>query len=97
MVLKPCWLGWLPALAACDAGKAVYWAGGLNFDAKDSLAVRESIERSGVSFMAELPRRFAPATLRLKELIATRLGAPKLLFAHRRIPATDQSRSAALP
>ena len=34
--------------------------------------------------MAEFPRRLAPATLRLKELIATRLGAPKLMFCHRR-------------
>ena len=34
--------------------------------------------------MAEFPRRLAPATLRLKELIATRLGKPKLLFCHRR-------------
>lgn len=92
MVLKPCWLGWLPVLAACEAGKAVYWAGGLDFDPKSQSSVRDSIERSGVSFMTELPRRFAPATLRLKELIATHLGAPKLLFAHRRATAGDSSR-----
>lgn len=92
MVLKPCWLGWLPVLAACEAGKAVYWAGGLDFDPKSQSSVRESIERSGVSFMTELPRRFAPATLRLKELIATRLGAPKLLFAHRRAAAVESGR-----
>ncbi len=35
----------------------------------------------------ELPRRFAPATLRLKELMATRLGKPRLLFCHRRLPS----------
>jgi predicted dehydrogenase len=34
--------------------------------------------------MAEFPRRYAPATLRLKELIATRLGRPRLLFCHQR-------------
>ena len=34
--------------------------------------------------MAELPRRHMPATLRLKELIATRLGEPQLLFCHLR-------------
>ena len=32
---------------------------------------------SGVAFMAEFPRRLFPATLRLKELIATRLGKPR--------------------
>jgi predicted dehydrogenase len=36
--------------------------------------------------MAELPRRHAPATIRLKELIATRLGQPRMLFCHRRVP-----------
>ena len=34
--------------------------------------------------MAELPRRHAPATLRLKELIATTLGVPRLVFCHER-------------
>ena len=102
MVLKPCWLGWLPALAACDAGKAVYWAGGLDFDPNAKRSVRDSIEKSGVSFMAELPRRFSPATLRLKELIATRLGAPKLVFAHRRMlsspaPGASQGKTVVSP
>lgn len=83
VVLKQCWLGWLPAMAACEAGKAVYWAAGLDFDPSTEKDVRESIENSGVSFMAELPRRFAPATLRLKELIATRLGQPQVIRVHR--------------
>ena len=83
LILKQCWLGWLPALAACQAGKAVYWAAGLDFDPNREHAVRQAIEHSGVSFMAELPRRFAPATLRLKELIATHLGAPTLIRVHR--------------
>jgi predicted dehydrogenase len=34
--------------------------------------------------MAEFPRRHAPATVRLKELIATRLGSPRLMFCHHR-------------
>ena len=83
LILKQCWLGWLPALAACQAGKAVYWAAGLDFDPHRQNAVLRAIEQSGVSFMAELPRRFAPATLRLKELIATRLGPPRLIRVHR--------------
>ncbi|OYP37530.1 Gfo/Idh/MocA family protein [Rhodopirellula sp. MGV] len=78
LILKQCWLGWLPALAACQAGKAVYWGAGLDFDPVGQRSVRSTIENSGVAFMAELPRRFAPATLRMKELIATHLGAPRL-------------------
>jgi predicted dehydrogenase len=94
LILKQCWLGWLPALAACQAGKAVYWAAGLDFDPDREQAVRQSIEQSGVSFMAELPRRFAPATLRLKELIATRLGAPQLIRVHRQAIREEPAREA---
>jgi predicted dehydrogenase len=85
MVLKRTWLGWLPMLAAAEAGKAIYWAGDLDFDPETDGYVRDAIEKSGVAFMVEFPRRFAPATLRLKELIATRLGAPQLIFCHRRL------------
>ena len=91
LILERSWLGWLPVLAACEAGKAVYWAGDLGFDPVCDLEVQRTIEQSGVSFMAEFPRRFAPATLRLKELIATRLGAPRLIFCHRRLPSPDQT------
>lgn len=85
MVLQKSWLGWLPLLAACHAGKSIYWAGDLDFDPVSDSRIREAIEQSGVAFMTEFPRRFAPATLRLKELIATRLGEPRLLFCHRRM------------
>lgn len=93
MILKRSWLGWLPAMAACHAGKAVYWAAGLDFDLTAEREVRETIEQSGVSFMAELPRRFAPATLRLKELIATRLGEPRLIRVYRQVATDPRSHS----
>ncbi|MCC9599020.1 Gfo/Idh/MocA family oxidoreductase [Stieleria sp. JC731] len=91
LILKQCWLGWLPALAACQAGKAVYWGAGLDFDPVGQKSVRQTIESSGVAFMAELPRRFAPATLRMKELIATHLGAPRLIRVHRQAICSDNS------
>ena len=91
MILERSWQGWLPVLAACEAGKAVYWAGDLDFGASEDNDIRQAIEQSGVAFMAELPRRFAPATLRLKELIATRLGAPKLIFCHRRLQIPEDA------
>jgi predicted dehydrogenase len=90
LILERSWLGWLPVLAACESGKAVYWAGDLDFDPHRDRGVREQIEASGVAFMTEFPRRFAPATLRLKELIATRLGAPKLIFCHRRLLGNER-------
>jgi predicted dehydrogenase len=79
------WYGALPILAACEAGKAVYCAAPLEIDPAKARDVKRRVEASGVAFMAEFPRRHAPATLRLKELIATRLGPPRLLFCHQRI------------
>ena len=101
MVLQRTWHGWLPMLAASEAGKAIYWAGDLDIDPLCDEHVRLAIEGSGVAFMAEFPRRLAPATLRLRELIATRLGPPQLLFCHRRLQpdvpprqnSSDRSRS----
>jgi predicted dehydrogenase len=80
------WYGTAPVEAACAAGKAVYTAIGLPVDPLEAETLRTRIEHSGVAFMAELPRRHAPATVRLKELVATRLGQPRMLFCHRRVP-----------
>jgi len=80
------WYGTAPVEAACAAGKAVYAAIGLPVDPREAESLRRRIEQSGVAFMAELPRRHAPATVRLKELVATRLGPPRMLFCHRRVP-----------
>ena len=80
------WYGVLPILAACDHGKAVYSAISFPFNSAEAGLLRQRVEASGIAFMAELPRRYAPATVRLKELIATRLGPPRMLFCHRRVP-----------
>ncbi len=87
LLLSGQWFGVMPVFAACDAGKAIYCVTGLGIDHDVARRICERVEQSGIAFMAELPRRHAPATLRLKELIATRLGAPRLLFCHTRVPA----------
>lgn len=84
LILSPQWYGPLPILAACESGKAVYCASGLDLEPEAARLVKQRVEATGVAFMAEFPRRFAPATVRLKELLATRLGTPRLLFCHRR-------------
>ncbi|MCE9546776.1 MAG: Gfo/Idh/MocA family oxidoreductase [Planctomycetia bacterium] len=86
LMLSPQWYGPLPILAACEAGKAVYCGAALDLDLEEALRLKERVQESGIAFMAELPRRHAPATLRLKELIATRLGPPRLIFCHTRMP-----------
>jgi predicted dehydrogenase len=63
----------------------------MDLSVEEAEVVKQRVEEAGVAFMAEFPRRCAPATLRLKELIATRLGAPKLLFCHQRSVADTPS------
>jgi predicted dehydrogenase len=84
LLLSARWYGALPILAACDAGKAIYCSAALDLETDEAEEVRQRVRDAGVAFMAEFPCRLAPATLRLKELMATRLGQPRLLFCNRR-------------
>jgi predicted dehydrogenase len=84
LVLSPQWFRTLPILAACESRKAIYCAVGLDLDAEEAESIKHRVQDAGIAFMAEFPRRHAPATIRLKELLATQLGAPRLLFCHRR-------------
>ncbi len=90
LMLSTQWYGDLPILAACDAGKAVYCADTLDLEVDQARQIRERVEQSGIAFMAEFPRRHSPATLRLKELIATCLGPVHLLFCHQRLTVKDK-------
>ena len=60
----------------------------------DDLAELESlaklVEQSGIVFMPEFARRCYPATLRLKELLATQLGPPRLIVGHSRLYGFDR-------
>lgn len=86
LMLESSWFGLTPVQAACEKGKAVFCGSSVQLDPDNALHLRQQVEESGIAFMMELPRRFAPATLRLKELMATRLGRPRLVFCHRRLP-----------
>ncbi len=91
LALAPDWAGPIPILAACEAGKAIYSSAALDISPDQLTQIRERVDRSGVAFMAELPRRHSPATIRLKELMATRLGPARLLFCHERLAVEKQS------
>jgi predicted dehydrogenase len=91
LALAPDWVGPLPLVAACEAGKAVFSVAALDISPDQIDEIRTRIENSGVAFVAELPRRYSPATIRLKELIATRLGPPRMMFCHERMSAEEQS------
>ena len=84
MLLSAKFYGATPIHAACDYGKAVYCAAAIELSDEEATDLKRRVQQSGIAFMAEFPCRWSPATLRLKELIATRLGKPGLLFFNRR-------------
>lgn len=90
LMLAEQWYGWLPILAACEAGKAIYCATPLQLTLDEAREIKQRVDKAGVAFMAEFPRRQYAATLRLKELIATHLGEPRLLFCHRRVAVNER-------
>lgn len=85
LLLESDWYGFCPLYAACEHGKAIFCSSEIALEGDEANRLRAAADRAGIAFWAELPRRYAPATLRLKELIATRLGTPQLLFCHRRL------------
>lgn len=84
LVLSSRWYGPLPILAACEYGKDVYCGGAWDLSGESVGELKRRIDEAGIAFMVDFPRRVAPATVRLKELIVTRLGSPRLLFCHQR-------------
>jgi predicted dehydrogenase len=90
LMLAEQWYGWLPILAACEYGKAIYCATPLQLSLEEAKRIKDRVDAAGVAFMAEFARRQNPATLRLKELIATKLGQPRLIFCHRRVAVGER-------
>ncbi|MEZ6136499.1 MAG: Gfo/Idh/MocA family oxidoreductase [Pirellulaceae bacterium] len=85
LMLESDWYRTLPVTAACEYGKAIYCGSEIDFDPQRAAELKRLVDRAGIAFVAEFPKRYAPASLRLKELIATRLGQPQLLFCHKRL------------
>ncbi|MDA0659996.1 MAG: Gfo/Idh/MocA family oxidoreductase [Planctomycetota bacterium] len=95
LLLENQWYGALPLVAACEVGKAVYCASTFDLQFEEAQSMNRRVDEAGIAFMAEFRRRLYPATLRLKELIATKLGSPRLLFCHQRgVLASFSSRAA---
>ena len=89
-LLTPQWFHTFPIGIACDVGKPVYCALPLVGSVEDLEPLACRIESSGIPFMAEFARRFYPATLRLRELLATSLGKPRLIVGHTRLFGFDR-------
>jgi predicted dehydrogenase len=89
-VLTPQWFGFYPIEIACAAGKPIYCALPLASEPQELESLTALVEASGVAFMPEFARRFYPATLRLRELLATTLGPPRLILGQNRLFGFDR-------
>jgi predicted dehydrogenase len=89
-LLSPQWFGLHPAHLACAAGKAVYCGLPLAGDLAELETLTRRVDETGILFMPEFARRCYPATLRLKELLATSLGPPRLILGHSRLFGFDR-------
>ena len=69
LVLEPSWHGDVPVHLALQSGKAVF----LGVAAEPELAACDDLAEAGL-VVPELPLRYTPATQRLRELLATKLG-----------------------
>jgi predicted dehydrogenase len=83
-LLTPQWFGAHPIGIASQFRKPVYCALALADNLEEIEFFADKVESSGIAFMPELPRRFYPATLRLRELLVTTLGHPRLILGQSR-------------
>ncbi len=86
LILGPGWFGPLPAFASCVLGKPVFLANPTELSLDEVREIRRRAIAGNAMVMVGFGRRLSPATIRLKELAATRLGAPQIVFCHRRLP-----------
>jgi predicted dehydrogenase len=89
-LLTPQWFGLHPIEIACAAGKPIYCALPLAGDEAELVRLDGLIRSSGVPFMPEFARRFYPTTIRLRELLATTLGPPRLVVGQGRLFGFDR-------
>jgi predicted dehydrogenase len=89
-LLTPQWFGLHPIEIACALGKPIYCALPLAGEYGELERLDPLIRASGVPFMPEFARRFYPTSLRLRELLATKLGLPRLVIGHGRLFGFDR-------
>ena len=75
---------------ACTAGKAIYCGLPLAGNVPELESLIRRVDETGIAFMPEFARRCYPATLRLKELLATSLGPPGFLLGFSRLFGFDR-------
>lgn len=77
LLLDPAWHGMHAVRLLCSSRKPLYLAGPLNDDALSLQQLQRLVVADSLTIMPELPHRYTPASSRLQELMATRLGRPR--------------------
>jgi predicted dehydrogenase len=77
LLLDSAWYGHHALPLICGAKKPIYVVANLCSDLAGLQQLCETVRAEGQTMMPELSRRYTPATNRLQELIATRIGRPR--------------------
>jgi predicted dehydrogenase len=87
LVFDTGWCGSEALRLLCLAGRPMFVGGALAADEASLDRLRETAAGCGTMVMPELGERYTPATCRLRELIATRLGRPLSIEIEAHAPA----------
>ena len=79
-LLTPQWFRLQPILTCCRVGKPVYCEKALELEIDRAAELGPLIKQSGITCMVEFAGRLWPVTVRLKELLASRLGPATMVF-----------------
>lgn len=93
LLLDQAWYARTVVQFACRRGKPVFLAGHLAERQETVQTLHRLAAECGVTVMPELGRRFTPATTRLRELMASRLGRPLRIVVQAGYPAGDTASS----
>jgi predicted dehydrogenase len=94
LLLDPQWYRLWPLEAACRVGKPVFCCGRLDLDAAHADRLYELVQAAGLPVMLEMPARAAAVLGRLRELLATQLGACQVLLCEASEPAGPAGQAA---
>lgn len=89
LILDTAWYGSVPAEFACRRGKPAFLAGRLADWVPRAPALLPLAAETETPLMPDFGERYTPATSRLKELIATRLGRPESVTIEVQHPPAD--------
>jgi predicted dehydrogenase len=94
LILDTAWYGSVPAEFACRTGKPAFLAGRLEDWVSRARPLVSLAAETETPLMPDFGHRYTPATTRLKELIATRLGRPDVIVVEAQGRATTNGTTA---